>query len=414
MASKDRKTRCLEAFGALFLVLILDANRMIGQATESADPADDPTPPKMALRNMEWAIMDRLAQTYGSTDWSVVSGFLASNPEYVGNPNIVFIPLSLGNVSLNRYEWGNDIADFEGALDWLERVADNHSLWGRRWLAPPVVTYLDISLLRLRGCPVPAGYSDRLEAVWRAALAITAEEADARLTPELPYGPYDSSATGDSKGEENAWEAGLLAAAANFLPGDPRAATWEEKARQLAYDAITRPSDPPDSDGVKTSTVGDDFTLSNHGFFPNPTYAAATITLLLQGALTYRLTGREIPSEFGHNVSGLFEAYKSFVDEDLQWTVPSDPSGEASLFPFAFDPDLEDREVRSELQNGYLWLKAEPVATIEVGEPLWTAVLNSKVVMFYLMGSYLWHFPPGASRGRPCLSGRRDHVAACE
>jgi hypothetical protein len=45
---------------------------------------------------------------------------------------------------------------------------------------------------------------------------------------------------------------------------------------------------------------------------------------------------------------------------------------------------------------------------MEVGDPLWTAVLNSKVVMFYLMGSYLWHFPPscatvadrGSDRGR--------------
>ncbi|HEY3124635.1 MAG TPA: hypothetical protein VGK70_11315, partial [Thermoanaerobaculia bacterium] len=367
-----------------------------------------------ALRNAEWAIMDRLAQTYGSTDWSAVSEFLASNPEYAGNPNIVFIPLSLGNVSLNRYEWGNDIADFEQALERLEWVAVNHRLWRRRWLAAPVVSYLDISLLRLRAERVPAGYSDRMEAVWQAALAITAEEADARLAPGFPYEPHDSSATGDSKGEEDAWEAGLLAAAANLFPGHPHAASWEEKGRQLAYDAITRPLDPPDSDGVKISTVGDDFTLSNHGFFPNPTYAAATIELLLQGALTYRLTGREIPSEFSHNVSDLYEAYKRSVDENLQWTVPSDPSGEASLFPFAFDPDLEVREIGRELENGYLWLPAESVAVMEVGAPLWTAVLNSKVVMFYLMGSYLWHFPPESRRGPLCVTKRRGRVGACE
>ncbi len=414
MASKDRKTRCLEAFGVLFLAFSLDANLLIAQATESADPADEPTPPKMALRNAEWAIMDRLAQAYGSTDWSVVFEFLASNPEYAGNPNIAFIPLSLGNVSLNRYEWRNDIADFEEALDWLEWVAGTHWLWGRRWLAGPVVSYLDISLLRLRAERVPAAHASRLEAVWQTALAITAEEADARLAPGFPYEPYDSSATGDSKGEEDAWEAGLLAAAANFLPGHPHAAAWEEKGRQLAYDAITRPLDPPGSDGVKISTVGDDFTLSNHGFFPNPTYAAATITLLLQGALTYRLSGREIPSEFSHNVSDLYEAYKNLVDEGLQWTVPSDPSGEASLFPFAFDPDLEVREVGQMLENGYLWLPAEPVAVMEVGAPLWTAVLNSKVVMFYLMGSYLWHFPPEARRGPLCVTKRRGHVGACE
>jgi len=347
--------------------------------------------------------MDRLALAYGSTDWSAVSEFLASNPEYGGNPNIVFIDVSLGNVYLNRYEWGNDIADFEQSLERLEWVADNHWLWGRRWLAAPLVSYLDISLLRLRGGCVPPGYSSRLETVWARALDITAEEADARLTPDLPYGPYDSARTGDSKAEENAWEASLLAAAANFLPEHPHAAAWEAKARQLAYDTITRPSDPPDSDYVKTSTVEEDFTLSNHGFFPNPTYAAATIELLLQGALTYRLSGRRIPSEFGHNIADLYQAYKSYVDADLQWIVPSDPGGEASLFPFAFDSDLEDREVRCEFDNGYLWLPAEPVAVMELGDPLWTAVLNSKVVMFYLMGSYLWHFPPGPG-SPPCES----------
>ena len=160
--------------------------------------------------------------------------------------------------------------------------------------------------------------------------------------------------------------------------------------------------------------MGDDFTLSNHGFFPNPTYAAATISLLLQGALTYRLSGREIPPEFGHNVSGLYETYKGLIDEDLQWRVPSDPIGEASLFPFAFDPDLEIREVGRELENGYLWLPAEPVAVMEVGAPLWTAVLNSKVVMFYLMGSYLWHSPTEMSRGPLCVTERRGSVAVCE
>jgi len=42
-------------------------------------------------------VHDRLPQAYGSTDWSAVFDFLASNPGYEGNPNIVFIPLSLGN-----------------------------------------------------------------------------------------------------------------------------------------------------------------------------------------------------------------------------------------------------------------------------------------------------------------------------
>jgi hypothetical protein len=402
-ASRDWKGRCLKAFGTLFLaVVLLDANWLNGQTPRSVIPRTF-SPLDSTLQVSEWKIMDRLALAYGSTDWSAVSEFLVSNPGYSGNPNIVFIPLSLGNVYLNRYEWGGDLADFERSLAWLEWVAGNRWLWGQRWLTAPVVSYLDITLLRLRGECVPAGYAARLDSVWASALAITAEEADARLTSDFPYLPYDSSATGDSKAEENAWEASLLSAAANLLPDHPNGAAWDQKARQLAYNAITRPSDAPGADGLKTTTVEEDFTLSNHGFFPNPTYSAATIELLLQGALTYRLSGREIPPEFGHNLEGFYEVYKTYVDDELQWIVPSDPSGEASLFPFAFDPDLEDREVRCESDNGYLWLPTEPVAAMEVGAPLWTAVLNSKVVMFYLMGSYLWHFPPGVSRGNRCI-----------
>ena len=343
--------------------------------------------------------MDRLAQAYGSTDWSAVAAFVASNPLDAGNPNIMFIPLSLGNVYLNRYEAGKDIADLERATTWFEWVTERHGLWGRRWLAGSVVGYLDISLVRLRGqCP-PAADRDRIEAVWRRALAITEEEADGRLTGALPYRPYDSSNTGDSKGEEDAWEAGALAAAANFLPDHPRAPAWDRKARQIAYDAITAPADPPDLEGLKTATVDQDFGLGNHGLFPNPTYMGATIALLAQGALTYRLSGRDVPPEFEHNMAALYGSYRRLVDSDLEWIVPADPSGRASLFPFAFDPDLEDRAVRCEREAGLLWLATRPVIKMEVGEPLWTAILNSKVVLFYLMGSYLWHFPPAAGCG---------------
>ena len=151
----------------------------------------------------------------------------------------------------------------------------------------------------------------------------------------------------------------------------------------------------------KVATVQEDFTLSNHGFFPNPTYAAATIELLAQAALTYRLSGKTVPDELQHNVRDLYDAYKSCIDSDLQWVVPSDPSGEPSLFPFAFDPDLEDREILCASDNGCLWQPTEPVGIMGIGAPLWTAVLNSKVVMFYLMGSYLWHFPPGCPGQSP-------------
>jgi hypothetical protein len=361
-------------------------------------PAQTPRAPvshtQEELRRTEWRVMDVLAQLYGETDFSLVTSYMAENPESAGNPNIVFIPLSLGNVYLNRYEWRNHISDLETSIEWLEWVTGNHSLWGQRWLSAPVVSYLDLTIRRLESHGEIADLQDRIARLRDQALRITEEEADARLTGAFPYLPYDSCLTGDSKAEENAWEATLLAAAANLLPQHEHAAVWDSLARQLAYDAITRPSDPPDSAGVKTTTVTEDLALSNHGLFPNPTYAAAAILLLEQGALTYRLAGRDVPAEFGHNVRELYEIYRSYVDADLNWTRPSDPSGDATLFPFAFDRELEDQAIARRAQAGSLWIPTEPVDTMDVGSPLWAAVLNSKAVMFYMVGSYLQHFPP--------------------
>lgn len=75
--------------------------------------------------------MDVLAQLYGKTDFSPVASYMTENPGDAGNPNIVFIPLSLGNVYLNRFESRNHISDLRTSIDWLEWVAANHWLWDR-------------------------------------------------------------------------------------------------------------------------------------------------------------------------------------------------------------------------------------------------------------------------------------------
>jgi hypothetical protein len=195
MASKDPTTRCLEALGVIVLALFLKVKPVTGQETEVSDPVEMESPAEEALRVTDWKIMDRLVETYGSTRWSAVAVFLGANPWYEGNPNIVFIPLSLGNVYLNRYEWQHDIADLERSVEWFEWVAFKHWLWGRRWLAAPVVSYLDISLLRLRASHRPiiqVGWRRSGGPRWRSR-----PRADARLTPGVPsYRPYDSSATG--------------------------------------------------------------------------------------------------------------------------------------------------------------------------------------------------------------------------
>lgn len=356
------------------------------------------------LRADELAVMERLVAIYGETDWAAVRWQLASKPADPVNPNLALIPISLANVRFERWRELRQAVLLDRVLDDLQWAVESHPQWGQRWVSAPVVSYLAITLWRVIREDLPAPRRARARALWGATLALTKAEADARLEGEVPHRPLDSSKTGDTKAEENAWEAALLAAAANFSPTSPHASRWDGAARRFAWHAVTRPSDPADGFGVKTTTVGEDFSLANHNVFPNPAYAAATLHLLLQGALTYRLAGREPPPEFRHNLDGLYAAYRSFVRDDLAWSVKADPEGDATLFPFAFDAVFEAEAARRKASRGDLWRPANPVAPVAkmgLSEDLFTAILNAKVVMYYMTGSYLWHFPPGWTARKP-------------
>jgi len=284
------------------------------------------------------------------------------------------------------------------ALQYFEAAAADYPFWKNGWLTPAVVEYLVISVNRMhKRCDnhwdLPVAQRKRAAVLWKSVRRILKEEADFRLTLDLPWAPLDSCFTGDTKAEENAWEAALFAVATNFLPDEPHANAWDRKARQLAYDAITRPSDPPDESGIKTCTVSEDFTLSNHGLEPNPYYTGATLFLMTQGALAYKLADRPIPEEFTHNVPELAAQYRSYVDDDLSWRVPSDPEGDGTIFPLVLDSELEKAIVLKKSFQGYLWKPTAPVAVMGTGSDLWEAIQNSKVVFYYLVGSYLWHAP---------------------
>ena len=381
-------------------------------AALAAAAPERPTPGRAAagleeLRADELAVMERFVAIYGDTDWAAVRWQLASKPRDPVNPNLALIPISLANVRFERWRQHPEAPLLDRVLDDLQWAVDSHPQWGQRWVSAPVVSYLAITLWRVTREDLPAPSRARAQALWGAALALTRAEADARLRGEVPHRPLDSAKTGDTKAEENAWEAALLAAAANFSPESSHASRWDRAARRFAWHAITRPSDPADSFGVKTTTVGEDFSLANHNIFPNPAYVGATLHLLLQGALAYRLAGHEPPPEFKHNRDGLYAAYRRFVRGDLTWSVKADPEGDATLFPFAFDAAFEAEAARRKAASKQLWRPADPgapgapVAKMGLSDDLFAAILNAKVVMYYMTGSYLWHFAPGWTARRP-------------
>jgi hypothetical protein len=284
--------------------------------------------------------MDIFAANYGDADWSAVAGSLFENPSDPANPAFMSVPISLANVYLNRYEAGSRKSDLERSVALAEWVAGNRALWERREGSGAVVSYLDITIQRLRAeCDVE-GYEFRIGQVVAAAMRITADEADAISGTGHRCGgvllldaclasiqPYPTEA------DALASRAALLAAAASLFPSDPRAAVWGEKARQLAAS------------------------------FPSTTCGTSDTEIVRsQGALSFLLAGGEVPSEFD---SGR----------------PSDGGGSDVPCPSASARSYET---------------AGPVAAVDGAEAVDLAIRDSRVVAFTLSEIYLWIFPPGS------------------
>jgi hypothetical protein len=309
------------------------------------------------------------------------------------------IPVVRGSCWIVKYE--NESRDpqfIARALDELELAAEQHSRWGYGWASASVVNMLDLAVFRLTQIDdLAPDVKNRIALLWDEARDITRREADIRLVWNYPVAPFDSSTRGDTQAEEFAWEASLLGAAAAFLPEHPNAPWWEREARQYAYNAITRPSDAPDFEGIKTTTVTEDFGLENHDIEKNPFYTAATLMLLQQAELPYRMTGRAKPAELDHNFHELYRVYKSYVGRAdggaLVWNRHSDP-GDPSLFPLAKagDAELDFAVVKQKAHAEKLWLDSVYSGVIPESE-LYAAVQNHKVAWYHLVGLYYWHWP---------------------
>jgi hypothetical protein len=78
------------SIAGLFLLMLAGA---LGAAIEPPNLEDE----KDSLKKAEWKVIGVLIKTYGATDWSQVTDHLESYPDDAGNPNVMVIPISLGN-----------------------------------------------------------------------------------------------------------------------------------------------------------------------------------------------------------------------------------------------------------------------------------------------------------------------------
>jgi len=159
---------------------------------------------------------------------------------------------------------------------------------------------------------------------------------------------------GDTKSEENAWDAAFLASMANFFPEMANSKKWEEEANCFAFHVFTRGREGEDNFcGKTTQTVYENFNLENHGKI-SPMYANGSILFLNQAGQSYELTGKKIPNNFFHNVVPMFQNFiKPKIDQETYYWmgVPSDWVGVWNSFEI-YGLSVLDFLDKAELNHG--------------------------------------------------------------
>ncbi len=143
---------------------------------------------------------------------------------------------------------------------------------------------------------------DRLSEKQKNALQRLLEaECDYELERDVPTG-YN----GDTKAEENGWEADVLASVLGLFPDHPKAGRWFARLREFAVNSYSHPSDAsdvtvidPEYDSVtvaqlyKGANLFPDWTLQNHNLF-HTSYQNVVMQELGEAALALKLFQRGI------------------------------------------------------------------------------------------------------------------------
>ena len=136
---------------------------------------------------------------------------------------------------------------------------------------------------------------------------------------------------GDTKAEENGWEADVLAAALGLFPDDEAAPRWFQRMREFAVNSYSHPSDASDQTVIDASydqqricdlyrgqNLYDDYTLQNHNYF-HTSYQNVVMQELGEAALALKLFGGD---KWWSN--SLMHNNQQVMDEVLKWLALDD------------------------------------------------------------------------------------------
>ena len=156
-------------------------------------------------------------------------------------------------------------------------------------------------------------------------------ECNYELNRSIPTG-Y----SGDTKAEENGWEADVLAATLCLFPNDELAPQWFERLREFAINSYSHKDDANEDTVIDpeydTKTVADlykgqnlyeDYTLQNHNFF-HTSYQNVVIQELGEAALALKLFQQKTIGEEKWKTNALMHNNDKVMKEVLNWLALAD------------------------------------------------------------------------------------------
>ena len=190
---------------------------------------------------------------------------------------------------------------------------------------------------------------------WEALTAAQKGYVEALLKAECNYELQRSIPTGyagDTKAEENGWEADVLAATLGLFPDDALASQWFDRLRQFAVNSYSHASDLQNQTALDPwynshtaadlylgKNIYDDYTLQNHNMF-HTSYLNVVMQELGEAALALKMFQTGVSGKETWRTRALMHNNQQVMDEVLDWLATSDgelamPNGnDWSLFLF--------------------------------------------------------------------------------
>lgn len=141
---------------------------------------------------------------------------------------------------------------------------------------------------------------------------------------------------GDTKAEENGWEADVLAATLGLFPNDALAPRWFDRLREFAINCYSQKDDASDQTVIdsdydnktvaslyKGQNLYDDYTLQNHNYF-HTSYQNVVIQELGEAALALKLFQQGLYGEEKWKTNALMHNNDKVMTEVLYWLALAD------------------------------------------------------------------------------------------